>query len=71
VKLKEQIRRSIEGLDNHSLILVYEQIQALLQTKHASDGPSAVPTIEEVLELTSSSDGSWSDDLIAERSERL
>lgn len=70
MKLKEQIRRSIDGLDNCSLTLLYEQIRVLQRTKHGDDGPSAVPSIEEVLELTNSSPGCWSDDVIAERAER-
>ena len=71
MKLREQIRRSIDGLDNYSLTLLYEQIQMLQQTKQDQAEPSAVPSIEEVLELTSSLRGSWSDDVIAERCERL
>lgn len=71
MKLREQIRRSIDGLDNQSLTLLYEQIQMIQQTKHGQDGPSAAPSIQDVLELTSSSRGPWSDDVIAERRERL
>jgi len=70
MKLREEIRRSIDGLDNQSLRLLYEQIQMIQQTKHGQDESSAVPSIEEVLELTSSSRGPWSDDVIAERRER-
>ena len=71
MKLREEIRRSIEALDNDSLSLLYEQIQMLEQRKQGRDEPCAAPPIEEVLELTSSLGGSWSDDVIAERCERL
>jgi len=71
MKLREQIRRSIDALDNYSLTVLYEQIHMLQQTKQDQTEPSAAPSVEEVLELTSSLRGSWSDDVIAERSERL
>ncbi len=71
MKLREQIRRSIDDLDNHALTLLYEHIQMLQQTKQEQAESAAVPSIEEVLELTNSMDGSWSDDVIAERSDRL
>ena len=71
MKLKEQIRRSIEALDNDSLALLYEQIQMLQQKRQGQDKSSAVPSIEEVLELTRSSHGSWSDDVVVERCDRL
>jgi len=71
MKLREQIRLSIEALDNNSLTLLYEQIQMLQQRNRECDAFSAAPSIEEVLELTRSSCGSWSDDVIAERCERL
>jgi len=70
MKLREQIRRSIEALDNDSLTLLYEQIQRLQQRKQSRDESCAAPSIEDVLELTSSLGGSWSDDVIAERCER-
>jgi len=71
MRLREEIRGSIDDLKNQCLALLHEQIQMFRQTKRGQDEPTAVPSIEEVLELTSSSRGPWSDDVIAERRERL
>lgn len=71
MKLKEQIHRSIDKLDNYSLTLIYEQVQVLQRAQVDSNKPSSAPSLEKVLELTSGSPGAWSDDVIAEREERL
>jgi len=70
MRLKEQIHRSIDALDNHSLTLIYEQIQALQRAQADSGQVSSVPSLDEVLELTRCSEGDWSNDVIAEREER-
>ena len=69
--LKEKIHRSIDDLDNCSLTLIYEHIQQLRREKDAQDTLPPAPSIEEVLELTSSMTGSWSDDMIADRIDRV
>lgn len=69
--LKEQIHRSIDTLDNHSLTLIYEQIQVLQKSHAESNKTSSAPSLEAVLKLTSRDPSEWSDDIIAERAERL
>ena len=71
MKLNEQIHHSIETLDNESLSLIYEQVRALQKKQSARNVPPSAPSLEEVLELTSSIPGDCSDDVCAEREERL
>lgn len=71
MKLKEQIHRSIDALDNHSLVLIYEHVQSLLPAKPDKNDPEATASLEEVLHLTRSAHGEWSDDVAAHREDRL
>ena len=71
MKLKEEIHRSIDTLDNYSLSVLYEQVQMLQRAQADTDKPSTAPSLEEVLDLTSCSPGEWSDDVIADREERI
>lgn len=69
--LKEAIRDSIEGLDNDALALLYEQIQRLKQQVRQDAGPVApAPSLDEVLRLTGTAPGSWSADIVADRTDR-
>ena len=70
MKLKEAIWDSIEGLDNDALTLLYEQIQRLKQVRQDAGPAAAAPSLDEVLRLTAGAPGSWSADVIADRTER-
>jgi hypothetical protein len=72
MNLREQVHQSVDSLDNRSLALVYDHIQSLLKVGHGTEtSQGSVPTLEEVLELTSSSPGEWSDDVSDNRDDRL
>ena len=70
MKLKEAIWDSIEGLDNDALTLLYEQIQRLKHVRQDIGPVAAAPSLDEVLRLTGGAPGSWSADVIANRTER-
>ena len=67
MRLKEEVIRSLDNLDNISLTLVYEQRHLLQKAESPIDERTSALPIEEVLEMTNTSHGSWGDDIIAER----
>lgn len=69
--LREQVHRSIDQLDDEALALVFEQLQALKRETGLDEEKTSVPSLEEVLEMTASDTSSWSDELIAEREDRI
>jgi hypothetical protein len=71
MKLKEKIYHSIKKMTNDELWLVYEQIQVLQQTKHILNKKTPQINIEDILKMTSSDTGCWSDSIIKDRMERL
>ena len=64
------MHNSIDDLDDNALVVVYEQIKLLLPTHGSSISQGRVPSIEEVLRLTSADKSSWSDAIVAEREGR-
>lgn len=70
--LRQKIEHELNALDNQSMAAVYEhlrQINRLRKTSQKSRISAA--SIEEVLELTSSSRSSWAESVSSERDERL
>ena len=67
MKLKEAIKKEIEEMDIDDVLLLYEQMNLLRRRKSY---PESKYTLEEILELTSTSKSNWSDDVIKERQER-
>ena len=70
--LRQQIEHELDALDNRSMAAVYEQLR-LLNSMRRSPVKRRIVTqdIENVLRLTSSSKGSWSETVAACREERL
>jgi hypothetical protein len=71
MKLKEKIYDSITAMDNNELWFLYEQIQMLQHFKQLPPARISQIAIEDILEMTSSSPGSWSDTVEEERMERI
>jgi hypothetical protein len=67
MRLKETIKKEIEEMDIDELLFLFGQIKLLRRGKSY---PESRYTLEEVMELTSTSKSSWSDDIIKERRER-
>ena len=67
MKLKEAMKKEIEEMDIDDVLLLYEQIKLLRRRKSY---PESRYTLEEILELTSTSKSNWSEDVISERQEK-
>lgn len=67
MKLKEAMKNEIEEMDIDDVLLLYEQIKLLRRRKSY---PESKYTLEQILELTSTSKSNWSEDVIKERQER-
>ena len=67
MKLKEAMKKEIEEMDIDDVLLLYEQMKLLRKRKSY---PESKHTLEEILELTSTSKSNWSEDVITERQER-
>ena len=67
MELKEAMKKEIEEMDTDELLFLFEQIKLL---KRGKSYPESKYTLEEVMELTSTSKSNWSDDIIKERQER-
>jgi len=67
MKLKEAMKKEIEEMDIDDVLLLYELIKLLRRRKSY---PESRYTLEEILELTSTSKSNWSEDVINERQER-
>ncbi|MFZ3207708.1 MAG: hypothetical protein WA140_02600 [Geobacteraceae bacterium] len=69
--LRQKIERELDALDNRSMAAVYEHLRLLNFMRRPSiKRRIATPDIEEVLRLTSSSKGSWTEVVVASREER-
>lgn len=69
--LRQKVERELDDLDNRSMAAVYEHVRLLNSIRRSSrKRHMAAPDIEEVLKLTSSSKGSWSEAVVADREER-
>ena len=70
--LRQKVEHELDALDNRSMAAVYEQLR-LLNSLRRSPIKRRIVTqdIENVLKLTSSSKGSWSEAVVIGREERL
>lgn len=71
MKLRDEIHRSIDVLDNHALVAVYEQVQLLLKAKPDVPDATSAPSLDEVLKLTRSDLGDWATEIVEAREDRL
>jgi len=67
MKLKETVKKEIDEMDVDEVLFLYEQIKLMKKRKPHSESKY---TLDEVLELTSTSKSSWSEEVIKERQER-
>ncbi|MCP4398113.1 MAG: hypothetical protein GY801_12550 [bacterium] len=68
--LKERLHSSIETLGRDELMLVYEQIHLLQQIRQKAASQVDGMELDRILEMTRSSNSSWSDTVQREREER-
>ncbi len=71
MKLKEEIHTSVNQMNISELILLYEHIRLLEEVRLGLSRKRADVPIEEILEMTSSSPGCWSDTVIQNRMESI
>jgi len=69
VRLKDEVLKAIEEMEPGELGVLYEQIR-LLKGKRSRRKKGKVP-IEVVQDVLSTSKGSWSDVIVADREDRL
>jgi hypothetical protein len=70
--LRQKVDHELDALDNRSMAAVYEQLRLLNSMRRAPVKRRVVmQNIENVLRLTSSSKGCWSEAVLASREERL
>jgi hypothetical protein len=67
MRLKETMKKDIEEMDIDELLFLFEQIKLL---KRGKSYPESKYTLEQVIELTSTSESIWSEDISEERQER-
>jgi len=67
MRLKETMKKDIEEMDINELLFLFEQIKLL---KRGKSYPESKYTLEQVIELTSTSKSTWSEDISEERQER-
>lgn len=71
MKIKENIFDSINRMDANELAFLYEYIRFLEKRKLYSSTKRQNYSIEEILQMTESSDSRWSDTVMKERDERI
>ena len=71
MKIKESIYDAVSTMNVNELILLYEQIRVLEKMKNVSAKKKQRFSIEDILEMTSSSESRWSDAVTEERAERV
>ena len=71
MKLKEKIYHSIVSMNSEELWMLYEQIQFIEHLKKVSRTRKQKIAIEDILNMTSSSTGSWANTVREERMERI
>jgi len=70
--IRQKIEHELNALDNRSMVAIYEQLRQLNSVRRvAVKRKASAHNIEDVLRLTSSSTGSWSEAVCADREERL
>lgn len=71
MRLKEEISQAIQTMNRDELVLLYELIRWLLQSRTMPAKPARAVPLEQIHQLTSSSKDSWAKLIIEERAERL
>lgn len=71
MKIKDKIHKAIDKMNSDELLLLYEQIQFLQHLKQSVQPHKNKTSIEEILQMTSTSQESWSDTVLEERRERI
>ncbi|MEE2716788.1 MAG: hypothetical protein VX610_05110 [SAR324 cluster bacterium] len=71
MNIKENIYRSISTMNSNELILLYDQILVLESLKKEAPRKKPNFSIEDLHELTATSEGNWSDDVIEAREDRV
>ena len=70
-KIKENIFNSISNMDVNELAFLYEQIRFMKKRKNLSSKKKQKLSIDQILQMTSSSESKWSDTVIEEREDRI
>jgi len=71
MKIKESIYDAVNTMNLNELIFLYEQIRFFEKKKNVSTKKKPRFSIEDILEMTSSSESRWADAVIEERAERI
>lgn len=71
MKIKETICNAVSKMNVNELVFLYEQIRHLERVKNIPVKKRRHFSIEQILEMTSSSGSSWSDTVTDERAERI
>ena len=71
MKLQEKIYHSMTTMNRDELVLLYEHIQFIEHLKQMSLKRTENLSIEEILEMTSSSTGCWTETVREDRKERV
>ncbi len=71
MKIKESIYDAVNTMNINELIFLYEQIRFFEKKKNVSVKKKQRFSIEDILEMTSSSESCWSDAVVEERAERI
>ena len=70
--LRQKVERELDVLDNRSMAALYEHLRLLNYIRRPSTKRRVTtPDINEVLRLTSSSKGNWTESVLVGRDERL
>jgi hypothetical protein len=68
---KETIYNAVSQMNVNDLVFLYEQIKHLERLKNIPVKKKEHFSIEQILDMTSSSESSWSDTVTEERAERI
>jgi len=71
MKIKENIFNSISRMNADELAFLYEQIKFMEKRKDFFSQKREQFSIDQILQMTSSSESNWSDTVTEERAERL
>ncbi len=71
MKIKELIYDEVSTMDVNDLVLLYEQIRILTKMKNIPSKKKKQFSIEDILEMTSSSKSHWSSAVTEGRAERV
>lgn len=71
MKIKETICNAVGKMNINELVFLYEQVKHLERVKNIPMKKRQRFSIEQILEMTGSSESSWSDTVTEERAERI